>query len=80
LVFLRDGATVDIAVVDQMRGPTRRCDWLEWGHVDIEGGRVATCGLVGDAESRLITPDGCNMENRSALPTDLFQMALKERV
>jgi hypothetical protein len=36
LVFLRDGATVDIAVVDQVRGPTRRCDWLEWGHVDIE--------------------------------------------
>ncbi len=58
LVFLRDGATVDIAVVDQMRGPTRRCDWLEWGHVDIEGGRVATCRLVGDAENRLITPDG----------------------
>jgi hypothetical protein len=58
LVFLRDGTAIDIAVVDQMRGPTRRCDWLQWGHVDISGGRVASCRFVGDTENRLITPDG----------------------
>jgi hypothetical protein len=62
MAFLRDGATVDIAVVDQMRGPTRRSDWLDWGHVDIEDRRVATCRLAGDTENRLITPDGWQYE------------------
>ena len=33
-VFVRDGRTVDIAVVDQMTGQTAPCDWLEFQHRD----------------------------------------------
>src|ERR1039458_7210552 len=31
LVFFREGKTVDIAVVDQLSGPTAPCEWLEVG-------------------------------------------------
>lgn len=62
LVFLRDGQCVDIAVVDQMRGPTAPCDWIEFGHVDIDGHPVAACRLTGRRDSHLITPDGWQYE------------------
>ena len=35
LTFIRDNESVDIAVVDQMRGPTMECNWLEFLHVDL---------------------------------------------
>jgi hypothetical protein len=34
LVFVEDEQAVDVAVVDQVKGPTSRCDWLEFGRHD----------------------------------------------
>jgi hypothetical protein len=31
LVFVREGRSTDMAVVDQVRGPTAPCDWLDFG-------------------------------------------------
>lgn len=62
LIFQEDGAAVDLAVVDQMRGPTTRCDWLEFGHVEIDGNGIAACRLVGSQDNALITPDGWRYE------------------
>jgi hypothetical protein len=56
LVYLRNGEAVDIAVVDQLRGPICRCDWIEFGHIEVQGARVATCRLPGSTEN-LVTPD-----------------------
>jgi len=58
LEFLREGEAVDIAVADQMRGLTSKCDWLEFGHVNMgdDGPKVATCRLVGSNIMEVVTP------------------------
>jgi hypothetical protein len=38
-----DGSFRDIAVVDQQRGPTLPCKWLEFARVPYEGGQIAIC-------------------------------------
>ena len=45
LTFVRDGRTVDIAVVDQMRGPTIPTEWIEYARLTLgsSGNRVAAC-------------------------------------
>lgn len=45
LTFLLDGKSQDVAIVDQLRGPTTSVDWLEfarlpWGE---SGGKVSAC-------------------------------------
>jgi len=37
------GAASDIAVVDQLHGPTSPCDWIEAGQVTIDGNSIASC-------------------------------------
>lgn len=58
LEFLRSDDAIDIAVVDQIRGPTSRCSWLEFGHIDVGGNRqrVAACRLAGSQSKELVTP------------------------
>ena len=45
LTFLEDDQCVDIAVCDQQRGLTRDCDWLEFGRLPVDGGKVAAAWL-----------------------------------
>ena len=47
LVFLESGKCTDIAVVDQQRGPTMPCEWLEFARIPFgkSGGEVAACWL-----------------------------------
>ena len=47
LTFLDDGKTVDIAVLDQQRGPTISCNWLEFGRLPfgVGGNKVSACWL-----------------------------------
>jgi hypothetical protein len=45
LTFMEDGKAVDIMVCDQQRGPTIDCDWLEFCHLTIEGGKVGAAWL-----------------------------------
>jgi hypothetical protein len=70
LVFLQSGKCTDIVVVDQQRGPTMPCEWLEFAHIPFgkSGGKVAACWLfegprlaVGihlPASIELATPNG----------------------
>jgi len=64
LEFLRDGEAIEVAVVDQMRGPTSRCKWLEFGHVNMGGNgpRVAVCRLVGSQVMQVVTPPDWKFE------------------
>jgi hypothetical protein len=43
--FQDNGKAVDIAVVDQQRGPTIECDWLEFARLPFgqDGGTVSAC-------------------------------------
>jgi len=45
LTFMEDGKSIDIAVCDQQRGPTIACEWLEFCHITIEGGKVGAAWL-----------------------------------
>jgi len=47
LTFARNGQTVDIAIVDQMRGSTMPSEWLEFAHLSLgeTGNKVAACWL-----------------------------------
>ena len=58
LEHLRDGAAIDMAVVDQTRGIAVPCDWLEYGHAEIDdkGTRIAVCSLVGSKVEGIFTP------------------------
>ena len=65
LIFLMQGSAIDIAVVDQQRGPTVQCDWLEVGHIDLGGNtshRVAAARLVNSDISQIVTPDNWQFE------------------
>jgi len=63
LLFMRDGSAIDFSTVDQLRGPITHCEWLEYGHVDVDGHRVAACRLVGSEDAHVVTPDGWRYEN-----------------
>jgi hypothetical protein len=58
LIFLSDEQSVDIAVVDQLRGPSTKCKWLEFGHVNMRKGgqKVAACRLAGSELMQVVTP------------------------
>ncbi|HQC09863.1 MAG TPA: hypothetical protein PK953_02995 [Smithellaceae bacterium] len=60
LVFIRNGDSVDICVVDQLKGPTVKCSWIEYGHISMSnaGHRVAACRLVGSKLMQVVTPPG----------------------
>lgn len=45
LQFIVDGKCKDIAVVDQQRGLTVPCDWLEFAHLRMSDGKVGACWL-----------------------------------
>ena len=50
LIYLDHGAAKDLVVVDQMRGPLVPCEWIEFGHVNLDNDpskRVAVCSLRG---------------------------------
>jgi hypothetical protein len=59
LVHLDEGgAARDLVVIDQLHGPTSPCDWVEAGHVTIDGNSIAVARLIGDESFQLITPPG----------------------
>jgi hypothetical protein len=47
LVFMRQGKCIDIVVVDQQKGPTEPCDWIEFAHLPFgdAGAKVGACWL-----------------------------------
>ena len=45
LICVNDGKFVDIAVCDQQTGCTLDCDWIEFCHLRIDGGKVGVAWL-----------------------------------
>jgi hypothetical protein len=45
LTFFENEKCVDIVVCDQQRGPTISCDWIEFGHLPFESGKIAAAWL-----------------------------------
>jgi hypothetical protein len=63
LEFIRSGIPVDLAVIDQRQGPMKPCEWLEFGHINIDPtAKVAACRLTGSQTMELATPNGWKYE------------------
>jgi len=85
LKHLQDGKDTDVVVVDQMHGPLSPCDWIEFGHVSLDGNaqkRIAVCRLKGSALITVMTPDGWQFESSlsasySFVPSGATEKALK---
>ena len=45
LTFMEDGRCVDFAVCDQQQGLTAPCDWIEFCHLPMEGGKVGAAWI-----------------------------------
>lgn len=61
LKYIVDGTAQDLIVVDQQRGPAAPCEWIEFGHVNLDKEskkRVAACRLVGSTGSVVVAPEG----------------------
>ncbi len=49
LIYLENENAIDLVVVDQIRGPTTQCEWIEFGHINMDGDankRVAACQVA----------------------------------
>lgn len=65
LTYLVDGFAKDLVVVDQLRGPLVRCDWIEFGRISLDGDpnkKVAACRLAGSSQSVVVMPEGWRFE------------------
>ena len=66
LRFLLEGSAVDIVVVDQVRGPSTPCEWVEFGRIPYErdeGRPVAACRLRGSEIWQLLCPTDWTWEH-----------------
>lgn len=85
LTFQSKNQAEDIAVVDQVRGPTIECEWLEFGRIDLDNDpnmRVAACRKVGSIENQIFLPDGWEYEKSLSAsygfaPSDSIEQGLK---
>jgi hypothetical protein len=61
LTYLVDGVAKDLVIVDQLRGPLARCDWIGFGHISSDGDpnkKVASCRTDGSTQSVVVMPEG----------------------
>lgn len=83
LIFCRDGETEDIAVVDQLRGPTLPAPWLEVHTIELFEPRlkVAACCLAGQELGSLALPGGWKYEGSLSEKSGFIaQDTLEDRV
>jgi hypothetical protein len=64
LTYLKDGQSHDIVIVDQNRGQTVPCGWLDYGRIDIRPNQtVAAAQLKGTTSRQVYCPDNWTFEN-----------------
>tara|TARA_R110000772_G_scaffold18743_1_gene52858 strand:+ start:121 stop:561 length:441 start_codon:yes stop_codon:yes gene_type:complete len=66
LVYQGAEGAKDFALVDQIYGVTTRCNWLEYGHVNLNNDpdkKVAACRLAGTQDESIVTPENWVYEN-----------------
>ncbi len=65
ILYRVQGKARDLVVVDQMRGPLVACDWIEFGHLDLDNDparRVAACRKTGSLLKQVVTPEAWTFE------------------
>lgn len=80
-----EGRAVDLIVIDQLRGPTIPCDWIEFGHITLNSAnaiKVAAARMAGQVDTALITPEDWSFEtslsrNYGFVPTEHRDKSLR---
>lgn len=62
LIFRRDGQAVDIAVVDQLRGPSVPAPWLHVGRIKQGDKHLVAAALSGQRPTQIAVPQGWQLE------------------
>jgi len=62
LVFHKDGQAVDLAVVDQLHGPTVPAPWLSSGTVESPKMKIRACWVPGQYPKEIKCPDSWKYE------------------
>ncbi len=63
LVHLEDDRAVDMTVIDQVRGPVSRCDWVLVNRVPLEGGGIqVACLKTAGQHEEVAVPSGWKFE------------------
>jgi len=60
--YIENDNAIDMVVIDQIRGPTIQCDWIEFGHISLEDNKVAIARMVGSEIDQIFTPEGWEYE------------------
>lgn len=66
LTYKDDGKSIDIVVVDQTRGPTTLCDWVDFGEANWNNDPKCPISLCCAKETKLnqiVVPEGWNYES-----------------
>lgn len=53
----------DMVVIDQLHGPTSACEWVDYGHISIDGNTIAAARFAEDQSSQFFTPTGWCYDN-----------------
>jgi hypothetical protein len=64
--YVEEGKAIDLVVADQVDGFSVKCEWAEFGNVNIGGeseARVAACRAISSESMQIETPDGWRYEN-----------------
>lgn len=86
IVYLGGGKAIDLVVIDQLRGPAMPCDWIEFGHISVDGDEtrsVAACRLVDSEVAECVMPEGWAFEGslsqtHSFIPAEHVNKATKK--
>lgn len=62
LIFRCEGQAKDIALMDQLHGPSCPVPWLEYGQVLIGQDKISACWAKGSASKQIIVPDNWRFE------------------
>jgi len=64
LVFMENSTAKDFVVVDQFRGPTTDCSWIDFGDIELgdTGNSIKSCRLKGSTITQVSCPTGWSFE------------------
>jgi len=78
LVFILNGKAEDIVVVDQFKGPTVPCDWLEVVNCSVENIPCVACKLKNDSATTIYVP--ANWENKESKTIRIEREEIEKRL
>ena len=82
LRHLEDNDTTDIVIVEQSQGPLSLCNWIEFGHVSLDGDpqrRVAACRAKGSTVMRIVNPPAWTFEASLSREYDMCRIRASTR-